>query len=322
MVLWKQCLDPFIDLVPSGSSSFLPVVVKLPGSHTSVHVSVYLPTHGKDVEFVSEIASLGNCLEDLCEKYDDPIIYIRGEMNVNAKNRPRVSMLKQLQSKFSLKSTDFLHPTYHHFVGGGDFDSNIDVLLHSSEDNVTEVIKEILCVRDHPEYLSHHDVIISTFTLPSAEKDEESSEIIDAPRINHQRWNISWSEDGIAKYSELVGPQLRRLRESWLDLSSQVSMSLLLQSTNAILNHCAAETNVARVLTKSFHSKPRRVPQEIRKAKSTLKKLHKQMNSEKISNNYQQLRTDFNEARSRVRLISWIKEPCRKTEIIALLIGN
>ena len=94
-----------------------------------------------------------------------------------------------------------------------------------------------------------------------------------------------------------MGPQLRRLRDNWLDPSSQVSISVLLQSTNAILNQCAAETNVARVLTKSFHSKPRRVPQEIRKAKSTLKKLHKQMNSEKFSNNYQQLRTDFSEAR-------------------------
>ena len=54
MVLWKKCLDPHIKVVSSPSSSFLPVVLTLPNCRPSVHITLYLPTHGQDTKFMSE----------------------------------------------------------------------------------------------------------------------------------------------------------------------------------------------------------------------------------------------------------------------------
>ena len=76
MILWRKCLDPFIKVVNVNSSAFLPIVISIPGSRTSVHVALYLPTHGQDTEFVSELANLRNCLDDLITEYGNPCIYI------------------------------------------------------------------------------------------------------------------------------------------------------------------------------------------------------------------------------------------------------
>ena len=68
MALWRNWLDPYITVLPSLSSAFLPVILKLPGARVSVHIAIYLPTHGKDAEFVSELANLKNCIEDICSE--------------------------------------------------------------------------------------------------------------------------------------------------------------------------------------------------------------------------------------------------------------
>ena len=54
LLLWDKNLDPFIEICKPTSPAFLVAVMKIPGLRTSVHVTVYLPTSGKDYEFVSE----------------------------------------------------------------------------------------------------------------------------------------------------------------------------------------------------------------------------------------------------------------------------
>ena len=61
MVLWKLCHDPFITVHHLTSSSFLPVIFSPPGSPVSVHVSIYLPTHGQDSRFMEDLSSLIVC---------------------------------------------------------------------------------------------------------------------------------------------------------------------------------------------------------------------------------------------------------------------
>ena len=58
LLLWEKCLDPFITIHPVSTSSFLPLILKLPGSQLSIHIALYLPTHGKDSQFLSELANL------------------------------------------------------------------------------------------------------------------------------------------------------------------------------------------------------------------------------------------------------------------------
>ena len=89
MALWKRSFDPYITPLPSNSSAILPLLLKLPESKVSVHIAIYLPTHGKDVEFLEELSNLQLCIDDIRSSHNDPVIFVRGDANRNEKNRTR-----------------------------------------------------------------------------------------------------------------------------------------------------------------------------------------------------------------------------------------
>ena len=63
MVMWRKMLDPYVTVHPTQTSSFLPIVLDIPGKMTMIHVAVYLPTAGKESEFLSELADLNLTIE-------------------------------------------------------------------------------------------------------------------------------------------------------------------------------------------------------------------------------------------------------------------
>ena len=166
MILWKTEHDPFVKLVPVGCSAFQPIIFKPPGHALSIQVAVYLPTQGKENEFVNSIAKLSLCLDQLSEQHPEAVFCLRGDFNVNEKNKRRQALLKHLCTEHALKITPFLHRTYHHFLGGGNSDSFLDKILYSSSLPSPEVLLKIFCKLEDPLINSHHDLILSTWKLP------------------------------------------------------------------------------------------------------------------------------------------------------------
>ena len=58
MILWKSSLDPFVTVLPKASASFLAILFHPPGSPPSIHVSLYLPTSGKETQFIEELSKV------------------------------------------------------------------------------------------------------------------------------------------------------------------------------------------------------------------------------------------------------------------------
>ena len=58
MVLWHKSINPFVTPLPNLSPAISAIALKLPGSTVSIHLAIYLPTSGKDLEFVNEITNL------------------------------------------------------------------------------------------------------------------------------------------------------------------------------------------------------------------------------------------------------------------------
>ena len=257
MVLWKKHLDSFIYCSQGTSSSFLPIVFSPPGYVTSIHLSIYLPTAGKDTEFVEEILKIENCVEKLLEKHEDAVLYIRGDANVNHNNITRNKILKRFCDKWNLVSSEVNHPTYHHFVGQGKSDSQLDVLLHS--EMAIESLTQVICKLSNPLVTSHHDVLLSSFSLKS-KKPALTPDLPCAPRIPNKRVKVHWCKPGIEEFKKCVGDNLARLRSTWLDPSSVASISVLLQSTNSFLDRCARETNPTTCLSSSAPPKSARKP--------------------------------------------------------------
>ena len=170
MALWSLTLDPYISVYPPSNTSFLPIVYSPPGSPISVHIGVYLPTSGQESQFVDNLLELQVVIEELNDKYDKPIIFIRGDSNVNANNKRRSKIFAHFCSSFDLVRVPIGHNTYHHFVGDGLFDSDIDVILHSASSEYSETVVKVYCKNDFPEVDSSHDLILSTLYIASPYK--------------------------------------------------------------------------------------------------------------------------------------------------------
>ena len=96
MILWKRSLCEFISVLSSPSSSFSAIIFRPPLSPPSLQVSLYLPTSGKEAEFIEEVSKLRIFVEDLMIKHPDLNIFIRGDSNVNSnhtKTKPTVTSL-------------------------------------------------------------------------------------------------------------------------------------------------------------------------------------------------------------------------------------
>ena len=302
MVLWKQCHDPYISLHPVSSPSILPVIFSPPGSPVSLHISVYLPTHGQDNKFLEDLSSLDVCLGELLEQYPHAPIFLRGDFNVNIRNNKRFDLLKHFCNKFRLAEAPILHKTYHHFTVNGKSDSNLDKILFSETLSHPETLQKIHCKLEDPAVDSHHDLLVSEFNLPIVIATEASEGNITAPRVVNTRVKIVWSDDGIEHYQQIVVPELQRIQDLWLQPanSSKTSLSLLCESTNNILSECACITNKSVNLAKKFSPKPKPTPLPIRKSANLLLKKHKGIKRtvERASPDVDQLRSDLACARS------------------------
>ena len=69
MVLWCSELDPFITVIPTTTASLAAVVLDKPGIQPTVHIAMYLPTSGKETEFLMEVSTLDSLLEEVLDHY-------------------------------------------------------------------------------------------------------------------------------------------------------------------------------------------------------------------------------------------------------------
>ena len=277
LALWRKWLDPYIAPCTTQTSAFLPLILKLPGARLSVHIGIYLPTHGKDTQFISELATLKNCIEEIYSQYDNPLIFIRGDGNCNPKNISRFKLLKHSIQEHGLAQVIISHPTYHHFVGNGQYDSNIDIIIYTAADGVSEKITSIICRNDRPDISSHHDIILTELTLPYQPPPVAQPDLLVAPRTAYKRNKVLWTQEGILQYQNLIANQLQDLRDRWLLAGSRAATAVLLESTNNIMCLAAVNTNPSVSLNNAMQSKILKPPHSICVAKRKLDNKHRTM---------------------------------------------
>ena len=101
--------------------------------------------------------------------------------------------------------------TYHHFTNGRKSDSELDGILHTGVPG-TEQLTGLHCGLLEPLMESHHDAILSSFSLESVGTEVEENLIV-APKIPNERVKIVWTDENISKYKYNVEPTLMRLQE-------------------------------------------------------------------------------------------------------------
>ena len=131
LAMWCSNIDQYITLLPTSSSSVLPLMLTLPGHPPTCQIGLYLPTAGLENQFMAALSELGTTISSVLERFvEDTIVFIRGDMNISKRNSSRTPLLAHVMSKHKLRRTLTFHPSYHHFMGiGSEFDSDLDVLL-------------------------------------------------------------------------------------------------------------------------------------------------------------------------------------------------
>ena len=76
MIMWKSSLDRYVTVYQVSTPSFLPVIYSPPGYPTSVHIALYLPTAGREADFLEQLAQLSSCLSELT------VLFISGVMAI------------------------------------------------------------------------------------------------------------------------------------------------------------------------------------------------------------------------------------------------
>ena len=265
MIFWRKSLDQFVKILPTETTSFLGIVFQPPDTQPSLHVSIYLPTSGKESEFIAEITKLRIFIEDTLEAYPGCPLFIRGDSNVNKNNIARLNIFKDFKSIFKLSCIPLGHNTYHHFQGGGVFDSDIDVIMLSENDinHASEKVEHIYCQDDYAIINSHHDVIVSVLGL-AKNPPEVTTAKTEATTVPNNKERIIWADEKLPLYQELIGQNLSDLRDRWLVPSSRTCVSILIKLTSEILASASSSSNKSISLSSKSSPKSSRVPKAIK----------------------------------------------------------
>ena len=158
MVMWHSSFNGYIKVLPASSPAFQTILLKYPHVVPSLHTVIYLPTAGNDEKYVSVLSQLKEHVDAIRIEYPGVPHFVRGDANSNSKNTMRHNLLSHFSGEYSFERIPLNHPSYHHFVGDGLFDSEIDVILvHASVDSASEVLLQIICKLENLLIDSHHE---------------------------------------------------------------------------------------------------------------------------------------------------------------------
>ena len=305
----------------------------MPGYQTSIHITVYLSTAGRDAEFMKDLVVLQNTIDHLGDKFPDSLIFVRGDANASLIQRgnKRDDLFRYFVEENKFSPLPLNHQTYHHFLNNGQSDSNIDIIMYPKVtsdgllSSTTESLIKILCGKTNALVDSSHDVLITSLLLPPQPLPDVSPANILAPKVKHSKYKVLWSEEGILEYQNLLSRTLPSLQSDYCDVSEPEMASVLFQVTNHILNEAAKSTNKCIELGKAPRAKKPFIPSEIKEAlKSKENALKKLNNIEASTATEKQLATDeYKSAKSvhqkLVRKHNISQEVDRDNDLLSLL---
>ena len=278
MVMWSKEYDPYVTVHVPNSSAFLPIVLDIPGNTPMIHIALYLPTAGKENDFLTELANLRISIEHLQSIYPKAAVFLCSDCNASRTNKKRNSIFSNFCADLNFTRVELLHNSYHHFLGKGASDSELDVILYSGHD-VHEELLTIVCKHDNPLVDSHHDLLLSVSSTPpiTHRPASDKSKNVSAPKLVNERHRIVWTDESVKAYESLVSSYLPRLTEQWLDTSSETSMTILLEATNMVLSQAALTVCKSLPVTMKSSPKSAKIPASIRRSNAALARTAKKL---------------------------------------------
>ena len=225
---------------------------------------------------MEDLAVLEDTIDILNEKHPDSVLYVRGDANsspVPRTNNKRDQLFQHFLLNNNLRSLPTNHPTYHHFLNDGRSDSSIDVILSSNltsegfPNKSEESLLKIIFGKTNPCIDSSHDALVSRLSFPPIPIHAHPADnLITAPRVPNTKHKITWSDEGILAYQELLSHTLPSLQLEAPEELFPGNASILFHMTNHILTTATQYTNKSVDLTAPPKKKTLQIPLEVQEA--------------------------------------------------------
>ena len=214
---WKKAIDTHITKLPITSNRFCGVKFVDTLSKVSILAyTTYLPTSGKDEEFLDVLSQLSFHISE--NNIENSIIIIGADSNVSKKSSKRryEAMLNflELNSLKSVLLTD--EATFHH--NNQTSESQVDHIYFyiPKNSNIKVAFKEQAWLKKNPSNVSSHDVIVGEVVLPVVEESQSSedySETYTEFVVKKPKWEDSSKEE----YKIETAKELKNLIENYND---------------------------------------------------------------------------------------------------------
>ena len=307
-ILWHESMNSSIHQLKNTHERFTSIKMSFPDM-TILVISAYLPTSGRDDDFLDCIEELSNfIMENISEK---DTILIGADFNCSKKSSSRrVLALQKFCNDHNLYKICCTGPTYHHF--NGQSSSCIDFFLLSVGTSSKARISDITlqCTLEHPGNLSSHDPVIATLSLLCSMPENSKKEKYSHTYSDFQYSKVAWDDEKLAEYQSAAA---KALSECEAYFSSAEYIPLKCQLYSELLVKCADLTMGTRSLPTS--SKSPRYPPRLHQAWQHLRKcfrLWKQDNKPKDPLNslllkYRAARANFQAIRRHCRNLKTVK---------------
>ena len=214
---WKKAIDTHITKLPITSNRFCGVKFVDTLSKVSILAyTTYLPTSGKDEEFLDVLSQLSFHISE--NNIENSIIIIGADSNVSKKSSKRgyeaMLNLLELNSLKSVLLTD--EATFHH--NNQTSESQVDHIYFyiPKNSNIKVAFKEQAWLKKNPSNVSSHDVIVGEVVLPVVEESQSSedySETYTEFVVKKPKWEDSSKEE----YKIETAKELKNLIDNYND---------------------------------------------------------------------------------------------------------
>ena len=237
-VMWHASLNSNVLNICNTHDRFTGINMKF-DEHSILAISAYLPTCGKDDEFLDCLAELSIFI--LQNKSETGTVLIGTDSNCSEKSSPRrVQAFKQFCEENNLLKVCCSEPTFHHVNGLSS--SNIDYFLISTACNNSPQLKNISmqCNQEHPENLSSHDPVTATLGVPCTEQ-ACRQENFSHTYSDFNQSRVIWKDENIGDYQRLAGKTLTEYESffptpEFIPLKCQLYSDLLVKSAEVCLD--------------------------------------------------------------------------------------
>ena len=265
---WNNVIDKYITKLPIVSDRFCGISLQTRTSHLLIY-SLYLPTSGKDEEFLEILAEIASDIT--IHRNCNQSIIIGSDTNQSIKSsKRRTDAMTDFNNEFNLKSIiQSDEPTFHH--NNMTSNSQIDHILYNitDESHINLNFHDHLCKLNHHDNLSSHDVIVGKIKIEFNNKEASSidySNTYEDFRVNKPKWNTVGLDDYQTEVNKMFIDIFTKYDDPIFNpvLSELVSKALV---TSAELNFNTSKPNHSKKkILPRFSSAQKKAYEDHRKA--------------------------------------------------------